>query len=221
MHLDEEAAKPLQEQYTPKPNNHTLARLGKLRGPYKMKRAFVEQPLDPFIRHISLTQGLYAVVDTHLYDWLMGWNWYARYDRSIGGYYAVRNSETVNRKKSIVSMHAQIMGEDKAEGRLRDHANRMTLDNRGSNLRWAFPNESSSNQDRPRKTAVRQSRFRGVKSHRDGNRWVAQISHMNIKISLGDHFEEKSAARAYDAAASKLHGKFAVLNFPPSEVSLD
>lgn len=217
--LFEQADQPRVE-YTPTPSKHTLSRLGKLRGPYRMKRPFIEQPEDPAIRYIALTQGQYAIVDTHLYDWLMQWNWYARFDKTTGGYYVVRNSETVNRKKGIVSMHAQIMGEDKVGGRLRDHANRIATDNRGSNLRWALPNQSATNTTQPARKAARSSKFRGVHSHPDGVRWISQIMHMGIKISLGTFVEEIEAARTYDANAIKLHGSYAMLNFPIS-TSLD
>lgn len=45
--------------------------------------------------------------------------------------------------------------------------------------------------------------------------WAARISDGNGgKVSLGNYQDEGAAARAYDAAALKMHGAFATLNFP-------
>jgi len=45
-------------------------------------------------------------------------------------------------------------------------------------------------------------------------KYYATIKHNNKTKHLGTFVLEKDAALAYDAAAYKLHGEFAYLNFP-------
>lgn len=58
------------------------------------------------------------------------------------------------------------------------------------------------------------SSYRGVSFVRRDRTWRASIGHEMRKIALGEFRDEEAAARAYDAAAIRLHGEFARLNFP-------
>lgn len=100
-----------------------------------------------------------------------------------------------------------------------DHANRDTLDNRRSNLRWATPAQNSANTDyRPRPGST--SQYKGVSWNRSRNLWHASINdgpqpgrRSNLR-RIGYYTDESEAARAYDAAAREVFGEFAYLNFP-------
>jgi AP2 domain len=58
------------------------------------------------------------------------------------------------------------------------------------------------------------SRFKGVHWSEKDKRWIAQIRRDRKGTRLGWFIDEEAAARAYDAAARRLHGEFAVCNFP-------
>lgn len=94
-----------------------------------------------------------------------------------------------------------------------DHENRDKLDNRRENLRSATGSEQQWNQGKrmPGKTT---SRFKGVSWSRQAKGWRAFIRVHYKGIYLGKYSSEVEAALAYDEAAGRLHGEFAVLNFP-------
>lgn len=81
------------------------------------------------------------------------------------------------------------------------------------NCRWVTRTESSQNK-RKYRTRFQTSQYKGVFWRKDINKWQAAITHNKKKIHLGYFEEEKSAAKAYDKAASDLFGKYAVLNNP-------
>jgi hypothetical protein len=99
-------------------------------------------------------------------------------------------------------------------GVLVDHEDRNGLNNCRRNLRLATVADNAHNQ----RARGGSSRFKGVWWHKHHQRWRASITHHRKKITLGHFTDEEDAARCYDAAALRLFGEFARLNFP-SEVT--
>lgn len=191
------------------------SRRGVLRGAYKIFRPEVVQPDDPSKRHIALTKGQVAVVPAQIYDWLMESNWHATTDESRGiGYYAVRNSSTINGKKTQILMSREIVGLLAGDPREADHQNHDTLDNTGQNLRILNGKENVLNK---RKYKTNKSGYKGVSWSKNRRKWLAQIQYEKRKIMLGCYDSKEEAARVYDRAAIKYFGKFACLNFPRSD----
>ena len=159
------------------------------------------EPPNDKVRYISLTRGLYAIVDAEDYEWLSGYKWHASCRNSP---YACR---TENRK--IIMMHREIMRPPK--GMVVDHINGNGLDNRRCNLRVCRQDQNMRNS---RRHVGGKSRFRGVFPR--GRQWEAKVTDRGQGYYLGRFDDEVEAAKARDRLASKLFGEYAWLNIPPA-----
>lgn len=93
-----------------------------------------------------------------------------------------------------------------------DHINHDTLDNRRENLRICKQEQNLRNRI---KKGDFSSIYKGVhKCGRRKEKWQATISFSKKHIYLGRYESEIDAACAYDVAAIKHFGEFALLNFP-------
>jgi len=90
-----------------------------------------------------------------------------------------------------------------------DHINGKPDDNRWENLREATHGQNMRNMKVP---STNKSGFRGVHRHSQMDKWEAGIRAHGRKHYLGIFDVAEDAARAYDAAAERLHGEFARTN---------
>ena len=157
------------------------------------------------IMGISLTQGLYALVDSEDYERLVKHKWYAL--KTEQTYYAVRQVQ-VRGTKNAIYMHREILSlKEEAEC---DHKNHSGLDNRRQNLRICTHAQNMQNQK-----AIRggTSKYKGVRWSKGICKWRTRITQNDKFIHLGYFVNEKEAAKAYDKKAKELFGEFANLNF--------
>jgi hypothetical protein len=83
------------------------------------------------------------------------------------------------------------------------------IDNRRTNLRVCTPRQNQMNK-LPKIGGT--SQYKGVSWHRRDKKWHARIRINGKRKHLGRFADELAAARAYDAAATKHFGEFALTN---------
>lgn len=156
------------------------------------------------MKRIKLTQGKYALIDDDDYELISKYKWHAvkQPRKNFVIYYA--NSGIVGR------MHNFLMRPQSSKI-LVDHIDHNGLNNQRSNLRLCTESQNIINS---RIAIKHSSKYRGVSWSNFSQRWLANIICQRVRYHLGSFKNEIDAARVYDRKAKKLHGKFAMLNFP-------
>jgi hypothetical protein len=160
------------------------------------------------MKKILLTQGCHTLVDDEDAD-LAPLHWYATRDASSVTFYAKRNVRreglwTTELLHKCIAERMGIVGQV-------DHRDRNGLNNRRLNLRTATAVQQAANHGLQRNNT---SGYKGVTLHKPSGRWQARIKVERKMRALGYFADPADAALAYDLAAMRYHGDFAVLNFP-------
>ncbi len=159
------------------------------------------------MKYIELTKCEFALVDDEDYETLSQHRWYAQSVKD--GFYAARRSNG-----RILLLHRVLMGEP--EGKVVDHINGNTLDNRKENLRVCSHSQNIMNKAKGKiKTS---SQYKGVSWAPRERKWRANIMINRKAKSLGYFNTEIEAAEAYKAGAEFHFGQYAVHNRESSTV---
>lgn len=174
--------------------------------------SLIADPTD--MKQIPLTRGEVALVDDEDFPSLCKYRWHAM---TIG--YAGRGRlGSDGPGPSVIYMHRAIL--NAPEGVEVDHIDHDGFNNTRSNLRLASKQQNRFHVGKKTRMGSATSKFKGVWQRSGKNltpKWDAMISLNRKRQYLGRFVNEEDAARAYDAAARKLHGEFANLNFPDDQ----
>lgn len=159
-----------------------------------MATAYVEIPLGG-----REAAGRVALIDIDDYESVAERAWHVHESKRPGSNYG---PYAANKTKKKIYMHSLVTGWPAV-----DHENHNGLDNRRRNLRPATKAQNGANQQ---KQAGSSSQYKGVSWSKRSGRWRAYITGKHI----GYFRTEELAAKAYDRAATKKFGEYALLNFP-------
>ncbi len=151
------------------------------------------------VKKIKLTKNQYTLVDDEDYEKLNRIKWYAQTGKNNSFYAA-------NKNKKIVYMHRLILNCPK--GKVIDHINHNTLDNRKSNLRIVTFSQNNANMVKNIKS---KNKYKGVYKSKN-NKYRVQIQKNGILYYCGEFHNEKEAAKAYNNAAIKYFKEYSYLN---------
>ena len=164
-------------------------------------------------------QGFTTLVDDEDYEWLNQWKW------SLSGRVEILYARAIINGVET-RMHRLIMKAKK--GQIIDHINRNGLDNRKINLRFCTYSQNNINRNkcgsgkyrgihfRPERTIIH-FREKNIYTYISKPKWQAVICINKKFIYLGCYEKEIDAAKAYNEAAKKHHGEYAMLNIIEDE----
>lgn len=155
------------------------------------------------VASLPLGQGKITLVDDEDYERFKGYPWFLTRNGYVAGYVPYQGRFT------LVYLHRLVL--DAPPDWLVDHCNGDRLDNRRANLRLAT---AAQNAHHRQPLADSQTGLKGVGWHKARRKYHARIQYQGLRCHLGYFEDAETAALAYDEAARRLFGAFAVLNHP-------
>jgi hypothetical protein len=148
-----------------------------------------------------------VIIDIEDWDKVRQYRWYCDY-KNDGKTFYVRAGKWSNNKCKPVYLHRFILGCDDCNVDI-DHKNGDGCNNKKENLRSCAHSENMGNQ---KLRVNNKSGHKGVFWRELNKKWSAQIKVNYKHIYLGLFCNKEDAAHAYNVAAVKYFGKFALIN---------
>jgi len=159
---------------------------------------------------ISKKYGIKTIViDDEDYNKIKDYKLHIIFCKKSKGFYArayKKKTECETRKQYY--LHRYLV--DCPKGKITDHINGDSLDNRKQNLRICDGSENICNSGKRDMDST--SKYKGVSFVKKEKKWQAAIMKNKQTKFLGHFIKETDAAMAYNQAAIKYHGEFARLN---------
>lgn len=167
------------------------------------------------MREIILTKGYKALVDDDDFEIVNQFSWHAAVKKATGKVYAYAYIGGGRKNSHKMSMHRLLI--EVSDGHFIDHIDGNGLNNCRNNLRTCSQWQNSANRGKPENRQSNRkpsSRYKGVHKPKQTRKFAAGIMSLYVETHLGYFESEIDAARAYDTAAQRLHGNYAVTNLP-------
>lgn len=164
------------------------------------------------MKKIELTQGMFALVDDEDFEKLRNFSWFYTMAKDERTGYASRKFKDENGKRVNFRMHREILGAEK--GTVIDHIDGNGLNNQKSNLRICSAIQNSWNRKKSATKKTKADKGVTIVKDRKGtpSYWIARIGVGYQRFYLGTFKTKELASAAYDEAAKKHYGDFALLN---------
>jgi hypothetical protein len=165
------------------------------------------------LKLIPLTKGQFAKVDDHRYEDLMGWKWFALWNKKTQSFYASRNinvnPDVKPWKNRQIRMHRYLLGLEHGDLRQGEHRDGDTLNNQDRNLRIATNSQNAMN----RKPLMANSTtgHKGVSFRKDklSRPWAAFVKVDGKQIHLGFRATRAEAIELRREGEKRYYGEFA------------
>lgn len=155
-----------------------------------------------------------AIVDDRDFRRVSKYTWHVVGSSSRNKTRYAQTTIRTGKSRQNIFMHHLIL--PPADGLITDHIDRNGLNNTRKNLRRVTHSENNLNRSVPRQyKKTKGTDYKGVYWNRAAKKWVCEICHDGKKDYLGLFVNALDAARAYNEAALKYHGEFAMLNVIP------
>lgn len=160
---------------------------------------------------VPLSRGYEAVIDECDADRVLAKKWSAS---GIPGLIRAQHYWRENGARFAIGMGPFIM--EPPAGLVVDHIDHNPLNNRRGNLRVCTAKQNLQHRQKYKNNT---SGFIGVSITPRHKAYFVRIRFDGLLIHVGHFADPIEAARAYDAAAVKYFGEFAVLNFPATPLA--